>query len=107
MDPSTLPWEKGIAAVFATALLIIFIDLTYRKIPTGMRRLRRELRLQTKLLAQKHDEGMAKLNAQAVSMALVHKDVVELIAAISDNTPTRGRRLPRRKNKSNGPAGSP
>lgn len=50
MNVENLPWQNGIAAVFATVLIGIFIDLAYRKLPKEAGRLRRLLRQQNEII---------------------------------------------------------
>lgn len=50
MNVENLPWQNGIAAVFATALLAIVCDVAYRKWPREMARTRKVLRQQNALI---------------------------------------------------------
>lgn len=104
MEPSSLPWDKGISAVFGTALLLIFLDFTYRKFPRGMGSVRKELKTQTAALTDNHKIDQATLQALVVSIERLDTAVATLLQRQKKLAKARGQRRPRRK-KSTGPAG--
>lgn len=59
MDATNLPWDKGIAFVFACFLLKMLYDAVYVKIPDGFRRVSSELQVQMERADARHDEHLA------------------------------------------------
>lgn len=104
MDPSALPWEKGIAAVFATALLIIFIDVAYRKLPRGFSKIRMELRHQTIRLSRGQKSDRVLLQTLLTSIERLDTAIASLLERQDRVEERRGQRRPRRRKKSTGPA---
>jgi hypothetical protein len=105
MDVAAIPWDRPLGVVFAIALLVIFIDLTYRKIPRGFTRIRAELRQQTQSLM--NDKKADHENLQAVLTAIERLDtaIAALLEMQQERAENRGRRRPRSSKKSTGPAG--
>lgn len=71
MDWSKLPWDQGLAVVFALVLLKMLYDLVYKKIPRGFRDLRRGIRFQRIELTKKMQE-----NTEAID--LLREEVINL-----------------------------
>lgn len=55
MNFENLPWENGVLAVLATALLGIISDVAYRRWPREMASMRRVLLQQNELIAASKD----------------------------------------------------
>lgn len=105
MDPQSLPWEKGIAAVFATALLVIFIDVAYRKLPRGFSKIRLELRHQTIRLSRGQKSDRVLLQTLLTHIERLDTAIASLLEYQELVEQRRGQRRPRSKKKSTGPAG--
>lgn len=104
MDVGNIPWDRPLGVVFAIALLAIFLDLTYRKIPRGFTRLRTELRRQTASLSHKGDEGEKLLHTVVTSIDRLDVAIAALLERLDEQEQNRGQRRPRRRKKSTGPA---
>jgi F0F1-type ATP synthase membrane subunit b/b' len=59
MDAANLPWDKGIAFVFAVFLLKMLYDAVYVKIPDGFQHVSSELQVQMERADDRHAEHLA------------------------------------------------
>jgi len=106
MDVSSIPWDKPLGVVFAIALLAIFLDLTYRKIPRGFTRVRQELRRQTASLVAKQTDHSEQIKSLMISIERLDTAIAALLEREEEEDESRGQRRPRLNKKSTGPAGS-
>lgn len=104
MDVGNIPWDKPLSVVLAIALLGIIIDIAYRKIPRGFAKLRVEIRHQTERLTTKSDDDKELLQSIATSIERLDTAIAALLERFEETDKDRGRRRPRSKKKSTGPA---
>lgn len=91
MDATNLPWDKGIAFVFACFLLKMLYDAVYVKIPDGFRRVSSELQVQMERADARHDEHLAGQKQIKKQLKKVRKKL--------DQRGDRGARRTKRRSK--------